>query len=188
MGRHKAECKPDAQQYILNVEDMSLGVLLSKLMSSIITDFELPAPWNFLNDISLKNFQLVIDKKNEQLTLAYEIGLDLGFIKISKINLTKDNTGVYLGFDGSFLGMKIEDGNESTQALAGKGSNVQDMPTVPGEGEAFDLRLFVMGQHVTPAGKKDFTSVEDTINALELAFTDPNDTPDAIPIGTSAQE
>lgn len=181
----RAECKPDAQQYILNVEDMSLGILLSKLMSSIITDFELPAPWNFLNDISLKNFQLVIDKKNEQLTLAYEIGLDLGFIKISKINLTKDNTGVYLGFDGSFLGMKIKDGNESTQALAGKGSNVQDMPTVPGEGEAFDLRLFVMGQHVTPAGKKDFTSVEDAINALELAFTDPNDTPDAIPIGTS---
>lgn len=62
---------------------------------------------------------------------------------------------------------------------------MQDMPTVPGEGEAFDLRLFVMGQHVTPAGKKDFTSVEDAINALELAFTDPNDTPDAIPIGTS---
>ena len=181
----RAECKPDVQQYILNVEDMSLGDILCKLMSGIITDFELPAPWNIINEISLKNFQLVIDKKNEQLTLAYETGLDLGFIKISKINLTKDNTGVYLGFDGSFLGMKIEDGNESTQALAGKGSNVQDMPTVPGEGEAFDLRLFVMGQHVTPAGKKDFTSVDDAINALELAFTDPNDAPDAIPIGTS---
>ena len=181
----RAEYKSDEQQYMLEIIEMSLGEIISKLMAAVIPDFQLAEPWNALNKVSLKNFLLIVDKKNNKITVSYITDLDLGFIQISKINLTKDMTGVFLGFDGTFLGMKIEEGSESTGSIAGKGSNVQNLPTVPGAGEMFDLKLLAMGQHIGLPGSSSFQSVDEAIQCLGDVFIDPNDHPDTIPVGTT---
>lgn len=178
----KVECKPGTQQYILNVKEMSFGSILSKLTSGFTTGFELPTPWNILNEINLKDFQLVADNRTGEIKLTYKISLDLDFIKIDHINLTKDKTGVFLGFEGSFLGMKIEEGNEFTKALAGKGCNVKNMPDASVDVSGFDLALLVLGQRIAPTGTEGYKSVDDMIQILEKAFKDTNDKPNAIPI------
>lgn len=181
----RAEYASEKQLYTLHIIEMSVGDIIQKLMAAIIPNFELPAPWNVLNNVKFKDFLLSIDQKNKKITITHKIDLDFGFIKISQINLTKDADGVFLSFDGSFLGIKISEDNEATRAIAGKGSKVQELPTVPGKGEMFDLQLLVMGQHVGLAETSTFNSVDEAMQKLEEVFTDPNDKPNSIPISAA---
>jgi hypothetical protein len=186
----KAIYNGTATQDIFKVtfEKMSLGDIITKLMEAIIPSFELTAPWSLLNSINLDGLSFTYtkdlkDSTKNTIVISYDHSVDLGFLKISKIALTKDNEGVHLGFEGTFLGLTISTEDETTKALAGKGSKVQDMPSVPGLGsQFFDLKFLGMGQHLELANSASFTSVDDAISAMESAFDDPNGSPNTIPI------
>lgn len=186
----KASYNGTATQDVFKVtfEKMSLGGIITKLMEAIIPSFELTAPWSLLNSINLDGLSFTYtkdlkDSTKNTIVISYDHSIDLGFLKISKIALTKDNEGVHLGFEGTFLGLTISTEDETTKALAGKGSKVQDMPSVPGLGsQFFDLKFLGMGQHLELANSASFTSVDEAISAMESAFDDPNSSPNTIPI------
>ncbi len=186
----KADYTKKEKQDIFSVkfDKMSLGDIITKFMDGIIPGFELSAPWNLLNSISLDGLSFTYtrdlsDNTKNTIVISYDNSVDLGFLNISKIKLTKDSGGVHLGFEGTFLGLKITAGDETTGALAGKGSNVQNMPSVPGMGDQlFDLKFLGLGQHLELAGSSSFTSVDEAIIAMESAFEDPNSQPNTIPI------
>ncbi|MHA7056094.1 TorF family putative porin [Aquimarina sp. M1] len=181
--------KKDNQDiFAVTFKEMSLGDIITKFMEAIIPSFELSAPWSLLNSISLDGLSFTYtrnlsDSTKNTIVISYDNAVDLGFLNISKIKLTKDNQGVHLGFEGTFLGLTITAGDETTGALAGKGSKVQDMPSVPGLGsQFFDLKFLGMGQHLELANSASFNSVDEAITAMESAFDDPNSSPNTIPI------
>lgn len=174
-------------RYCLDFGTMSLGDIITKLTASVIPGFKLPAPWNALDKVSLTNCRFILDKSKDEIALSYKMKLDLGFIDIDAIHLTKKSEGVLLGFEGKFLGLDISDAEDSpTKSIAGKGCDIQALPVVGGSGEMFDLRFLVAGQHVSPSDVSRLTSVDEAIQCLEEAFTDPDDNPGTIPVGTDS--
>ncbi|MDI1255428.1 MAG: hypothetical protein PSV16_04945 [Flavobacterium sp.] len=166
---------------------MSLGDIVTKFMGSFIPGFQLSAPWSVLNSISLDGLSFTYTRNTDStldtIVIAYNADVNLGFLNISAILLTKDNDGVHLGFTGTFLGMTIEAGNDNTKALAGKGSKVQDMPAVPGMGsDAFDLKFLALGQHIELTNSSSFESVDEAVTAMQGAFADTNNSPNSVPI------
>ncbi len=164
--------------------DKSLGDIVTDLMHSFDPDFKLSAPWNIINSINLNGLSFQYTRYpagspkegQDSMQIIYKNAnaLDFTFIKFTQITLTKDNTGVYLGFEGSFLGIPISSTDPNTQALAGKGSDVTSMPGVPGAGEKlFDLQYLGLGQHVSLYPYKDLTTVEDATTALQNVFQPP---------------
>jgi hypothetical protein len=167
---------------------MSLGEIITHLIDSFSPGFTLPSPWSVLNSISLEGLSFkytrnLNDSSQDVLVVTYARKISLGFMEIDTITLTKDQTGVFLGFTGSFLGIQITSGDPTTGPLAGKGSDVQNMPGVPGKGsDAFDLHFLGLGQHVTFAQPQSINSVKEAITALSDAFTDTNSSPNKIPL------
>jgi LysM repeat protein len=164
--------------------DKSLGDIVTDLMHSFDPDFKLTAPWNIINSINLNGLSLQytryastspnVGKDFIEIIYQNANALDFTFIKFSKITLTKDNTGVFLGFEGSFLGIPITSTDPNTKALAGKGSDVTSMPGVPGAGDKmFDLQYLGLGQHVSLYPYKDLTTVEEATTALQNVFQPP---------------
>jgi hypothetical protein len=164
--------------------DKSLGDMVTALVRAIDPDFTLSAPWNIINKINLNglSFEYIryadtSPKKGQdsmQIIYSNANALDFTFIKFSKITLTKDNTGVYLGFEGSFLGIPISSTDPNTKGLAGKGSDVTNMPGVPGAGEKlFDLQYLGLGQHVILYPFEDLTTVEQANDRLQKVFLPP---------------
>ncbi|HAS39087.1 MAG TPA: hypothetical protein DCS93_01345 [Microscillaceae bacterium] len=178
------------EQYDLisvSFDNMSLGGIITELVRGFNPGFELPPPWNLLNSIDLSGFSFeykrhLLDPARDELTIKYDNSINLVFIEFSAFTLTKKQVKVdgkmqgevFLGFEGSFLGIPIEAGNPATEDLAGEGSNVQDMPTVPGMGTFFfDLQFLGLGQHFRLKDPASIDSVEQAINELETAFKDP---------------
>ncbi|MFT5264257.1 MAG: hypothetical protein ACI8YQ_003003 [Polaribacter sp.] len=162
----------------LSIVDQTLGGLITDFMQPIQKSFSLGAPWNVLNEIDLNglDFKYTTSKADgsTKMELSWPLNLDLGFLTLKNITLTKDSTGVFLGFEGSFLGMTIEAGNPDTEQLAGKGSDVTKMPESPGLGsQFFDLQYLGLGQHVALYPTKNLNSVEEATNALINVFGDP---------------
>lgn len=163
----------------LTFGDKSLGDMITALIRSFDPDFVLGSPWNVLNKINLNGLSFVYTRypagsSNSdvlQITYSNSNALDFVFLKLTDIRLTKDNTGVYLGFDGTFLGLPISSTDPNTQALAGRGSDVTQMPSVPGGGsKAFDLQYLGLGQHVALYPTKNLNTVEDATSALKNVF------------------
>ena len=174
--------------FLVKFTKMSLGDIITKLMNSFIPGFELTSPWSLLNSISLDGLSFTYTKNTDDssldtIVITYNSAIDLGFLKISNILLTKDKDGVHLGFEGTFLGLTITAGDETTGKLAGKGSKVNEMPSVPGMGDgAFDLKFLGLGQHIELANSSNFNHVDDAINEMKKSFNDTNNSPNTIPI------
>jgi len=172
----------------IDVTGMSLGDIITKFMDSFISGFTLPSPWSVLNSINLDGLSFTYTRNLENsaedtIVIQYKNAVDLGFLNISAILLTKDIEGVHLGFEGTFLGLTISTDDPNTKALAGKGSKVQEMPGVSGLGsDAFDLKFLGLGQHIELANSSGFTSVDDAIDKMKGAFSDTNNQPNTIPI------
>lgn len=189
----KAKYTKKASQDIFEVtfNKMSLGDIITKFMDGIISGFQLSAPWNVLNSISLDGLSFIYtrnikDRSKDTIVISYSKSINLGFISFSKLTLTKDKEGVHLGFEGSFLGLPITTDNETTKDLAGKGSKVQDMPSVPGMGsQLFDLKFLGLGQHLELTSHSSFNSVDDAITAMSSAFKDTNSNQNKVPIATT---
>lgn len=166
------------QTFEVTIENKTLGNLITDLIRTFSSGFTLGAPWNVLNDINLSGFSLKYIKiiKGEKagetkFELDWDLGLDLGFLSFKNLKITKDNSGVFLGFEGTFLGMEITAGNPDTEKLAGKGSDVTDMPKAPGLGEKyFDLKYLGLGQHVALYPVDNLESVEQATDALMNVF------------------
>lgn len=163
--------------------NMSLGEIITHLIASFEPGFTLPAPWNALNSINLSGLSLVYtqnkaDSTQNKIVIAYTKKIDLTFIQIDKVTLTKDSTGVFLGFEGKFLGIPISSTapNPEVQKLAGKGSDVRDMGNIPVPGmgaQYFDLEYLGLGQRVALYPYEDLKTVEQATDALKNVFKPP---------------
>lgn len=174
-------------KYFLTVSNLSLGSLITTIMSDIIPGFTLSSPWNLLNDINLDGLLIectqyvqTSEQSKNSLIVSLPINLDLGFINIKSATLTRIGSGsnaqTYLGFKGTFLGFEISEdsSNESAQQLAGTGSPVNNMPSVPGlGGNIFDLQYFGLGQHVALYPTQNLETVNEAVTALQKVFQDP---------------
>lgn len=174
-------------KYTLTVSNLSLGSLISAVMSDLIPGFTLSPPWNLLNDINLDGLSIVCtqyiqaaDQSKNSLVVSIPINLNLGFIDIKTATLTRSGSGstaqTYLGFTGTFLGFTIssDSQNESAKQLADKGAPVNNMPTVPGlGGNIFDLQYFGLGQHVALYPTQNLTTVTQAVSELKTVFGDP---------------
>ncbi len=166
----------------IKFDKISLGELISTFVGVFSPGFTLPAPWNLLNSIDLSGFEFTYtrykDSVQSSIVATIPINVDLGFINIKGIKITKEDSvtgsGVYMYFDGTFLGLPIE--SDSPLQKDGKGSDATKMPPVPGMGsEFFDLKLLAMGQHVSMYDTPSLDSVDAAITALENAFTTSSD-------------
>lgn len=174
-------------KYSLTVSNLSLGSLITSVMSDIIPGFTLSPPWNLLNDINLNGLSIVCTQYTDQsqqdqnsLVVSLPVNLNLGFIDIQTATVTRIGSGsgaqTYLGFTGTFLGFAISSGssNPGAQQLAGKGSPVNNMPAVPGlGGNIFNLQYFGLGQHVALYPTTNISSVTAAVSALKNVFQNP---------------
>ncbi|GIQ61343.1 hypothetical protein Flavo103_44780 [Flavobacterium collinsii] len=179
----------------IKFDKISLGEIVSTLVGTFSPGFSLSAPWNILNSIDLSNFEFTYtrykDSAQSSIVATIPIKVDLGFINIKSLKITKDDSiagsGVYIFIDGTFLGLPIE--SDSPLQKDGKGSDATKMPAVPGMGsEFFDLKLLAMGQHVTMYDVPSLDSVDAAITALSTAFTatsDESSTAIPVPAATS---
>ncbi len=166
-----------------SIQDWTLGGLLTSFMKMLFDPtFELDAPWDILNDISLDGFSVTYNLDTQDVKVSYPLPktLNLVFITINGINLTKNKDGVFISFDGT---SPIPSVNESNLFKPDQGGqDVKKMPEVPGQGnQYFDLRLLAMGQHVALKDASKYTTIPEVTDAMQKAFTPPKD--GKIPIG-----
>ncbi|KLT69161.1 hypothetical protein [Flavobacterium sp. ABG] len=174
----------------IKFDKISLGEIVSTLVGTFSPGFSLSSPWSILNSIDLSDFEFKYTRYKTSAKSTIEasipIKVDLGFINIKALKITKDDSiggsGVYIFIDGTFLGLPILP--DSPLQKDGKGSDATKMPAVPGMGsEFFDLKLLAMGQHVTMYDVPSLDSVDAAITALGAAFTTTSDeSSTAIPV------
>lgn len=144
-------------------------------------NFRLEPPWDFLDTIELGRFALVIDPTLEQVTLTYDVNLDLAFARLDTVGLRYDRGSgtprVNFVLTGKVLGTDYDDGNPLTWDAVN-----QAPPAIPGKGQSlFDLRYFGLGQHVTLDHLTSYTSIADVIDAMRAEMA-PFDDPRKVPI------
>lgn len=168
---------------VFSIKNWSLGGLITSFMKMLFNPtFELDAPWDILNKISLDGFSVTYNLDNKDITVNYKLPktLDLIFININGIKLTKNQKGVFISFDGSSVVPSINDSNLFKPDSGGQ--DIQKMPDVPGQGtQYFDLRLLAMGQHVELANAAGYNSIKDVTKAMREAFAEPK--PGTVPVG-----
>ncbi|MFN1215731.1 LysM peptidoglycan-binding domain-containing protein [Chryseobacterium kwangjuense] len=168
---------------VFSIKNWTLGGLITSFMKMLFNPtFELDAPWDILNKISLDGFSVTYNLDTKDIKVTYKLPktLNLIFININGINLTKTEKGVFITFDGNSVVPSINDSNLFKPSTGGQ--DIQKMPEVPGQGnQYFDLRLLAMGQHVELVNPAQYNSIKDVTKAMQEAFTEPK--PGTVPIG-----
>lgn len=168
---------------VFSIKNWTLGGLITSFMKMLFNPtFELDAPWDILNKISLDGFSVTYNLDTKDIKVTYKLPktLNLVFININGINLTKTQKGVFITFDGNSVVPSINDSNLFKPASGGQ--DIQKMPEVPGQGtQYFDLRLLAMGQHVELANPAQYNSIKEVTKAMQEAFIEPK--PGTVPIG-----
>ena len=155
----------------IEMNDISFGGILEMLVLVVqpsLTSYSLPAPWNLLNEISLKGLTLKIDvsKKPYDVEITYTLPkpIDLGFLKVDALNFKKpdpdagETSYVNIELSGSYLGGK---------PIPEWKSPNESPPEVPGQGnDYFDLRLLALGQRVSINGYEDLKTIKEVITAM----------------------
>lgn len=163
------------------IKNWSVGELISSFMQMLFDpQFELPAPWNLLNKLSLDGFKVIFNLDNHDVTVEYALpsSLDLVFIKIDGLKLSKTSKGVFISFTGSSPVPGIQD----SSLFKPEGNDVKDMPSVPGAGNKYiDIRLLALGQHVALQNLGQYQTIKAVTKAMEDAFKEPE--PGKLPVG-----
>ena len=156
------------------IEAKSLGAMLAELIRVVEgdPDFTLEAPWDLLNDISLKGFHVIwrlAPKAGEsKVTVEYDFegnNIKLFFVEIRSLSLSEANGQIQIGLDMKF----ITDSDFKEQTFP-----AQQPPTPPGQDTSkFELDLLALGQHVTVAGLDKVTDVDGAMQLLG-SFSPPN--------------
>jgi len=180
----KYDVKNQSRTITFEIQNWSVGSLITSFMRMLFEpNFELEAPWDVLNKISLDGFKVTYNLDTTEVTVDYKLpkSIDLIFITIDGIKLTKNTKGVQIAFDGSSVVPSI---NDSSVFDKDKGQDVKNMPEVPGRGNKyFDLRLLAMGQHVALKDINQYQTIKAVTDAMEKAFVEPK--PGENPIGGS---
>jgi LysM repeat protein len=163
------------------IEAKSLGDLLAELIRVVEGDpsFTLDAPWDLLNDISLKGFHVIwrlAPKQNEsKVTVEYSFqgnDIKLFFVEIRSLSLSEANGQIQIGLDMKF----ITDSDFSQRTFP-----AQSPPSPPGQDTSkFELDLLALGQHVTIAGLDQVTDIDKAVTLLE-SFAPPDG--NTVPVG-----
>lgn len=173
----------ESRTIVFSIKNWTLGGLITSFMKMLFNPtFELDAPWDILDKISLDGFSVTYNLDTKDIKVTYKLPktLNLVFININGINLTKTQAGVFITFDGNSVVPSINESNLFKPASGGQ--DIQKMPDVPGQGnQYFDLRLLAMGQHVELANPAQYNSIKDVTKAMQEAFTEPK--PGTVPIG-----
>ena len=170
------------QILVITLRGFTLGDVVSYLISlaNPNKNYQLDAPWSFLNSIDLSNFEARIDPTEQTIALTYRVNLSLPFIKIDTVGLLYDRSSgegkVNFILTGDFLGKKYDSG----KPLAWDAVN-DPPPAVPGKGTSLiDLRYLGAGQHVTLSGLTTFKSITEVLKKLReemQPITDPKKNP-----------
>ncbi|MFL6244800.1 MAG: LysM peptidoglycan-binding domain-containing protein [Thermoanaerobaculia bacterium] len=147
-------------------------------------NYQLDAPWTFLNSIELSRLEVRIDPTAQTIALTYDVNLSLAFATLDSVGLLYDrSTGegtVNFVLTGTLLGERYDDANPLTWDA------VNDAPPeVPGAGTLLvDLRYLGAGQHVTLSGLTTFTSITKVLARLKEEMQPVSD-PDSNPLDQS---
>ena len=103
-------------RFTVRVGDKTLGYVLRYIVNMVSPDTEviLDPPWSVLDSISLKSFafEVEFEKKQTKYGFSYsDIGLDLGFLQIDKLEIfylptseDRSNESVDVNIFGTFFG------------------------------------------------------------------------------------
>jgi LysM repeat protein len=159
----------------------SLGSLLAELIRIIEGDpsFTLPAPWNLLEQISLKAFSVVWRLKPKQGESPVQVNYDLEgnninlfFIEIESFGFTVKDGKVQISLSAKMLGQTEFEEMEFPAT---------DPPAAPGsETSAFELDLLALGQRVSVEGLQSAKTIGEAVDTL-ASFNAPAD-PDRLPV------
>ena len=146
----------------------SLGDMLAEIVRVVENepDFQLPPPWDLLNQIVLKGFEVTWRLKPKQgqstISLKYNMTgneIKLFFVEIRAITISELEGKVMVGLDLKF----ITDSDFKEEQWPAQS------PTPPPTGETslFELDLLALGQHVSVAGLAQETDVASAVKLLE---------------------
>jgi hypothetical protein len=151
----------------ISLTGWTLGGLVERLVALVNpnVNYRLDPPWDALNAIDLSRFTLVIDPARQTVRMSYALGLDLGFMTLSKVEVVYDRSsgspGLRLRLDGAVLGKPYDGDRLSWDPIN------QAPPAVPGKGPSV-LRIAYLGagQHVALAPGTKTGSVGEVLTAL----------------------
>ncbi len=159
-----------------SVGEATLGEVLGQVIGLVLgeDDYRLPPPWSVLNGLSLRGFAIEFDLKStpRKASVDYELSepLDLGFITLKGLKISKVEGKVTVELDATFIG----------GAPVPAFDPLDKTPDVPGSGSLVDLRLLALGQRVTVPGIEKAASIDKAVKML----ADFTDTPsDGLPAG-----
>ncbi len=169
----------DRSRIELNLGDWSLGHIIEKMISWADPDSDatLDAPWDILNDISLKGLYFFFDfgvdenaKKTYGIEYRPQSAINIGFIYIDGISLIygEDENGegeVNIKLEGKLFGQEIPEWDLMKPDTA---------PEVPGGGDAlFYIDYLGLGQHVSLTDYSSIENMDTAIQAYKDAFKTP---------------
>jgi hypothetical protein len=166
----------ESETIIFEIKNWSVGSLITAFMRMLFKpDFELGAPWDVLNKISLDGFKVTYNLKTKEVVVDYKLpkSLNLIFITIDGLRLTKNSEGVQISFDGNSPVPAIKD---SKLLGGGEGQDIEKMPEVPGQGsQYFELRLLALGQHIALKDIDKYQSIKEVTDQMIKAFQEPKE-------------
>jgi hypothetical protein len=133
-------------------------------------NYRLEPPWDFLNKIDLGRFTLILDPREQAVTLDYRVNLNLGFAHLKSVGLryqrSEGQPQIKFELTGSFLG-KTYDRTAGKEPLSWDALN-DSPPEIPGAGQQLvDLRYLGFGQHVELSGIVRQDSMADIIAKMQ---------------------
>lgn len=168
-----------------SLKGWTLGSLIQALVRTIGNPyFTLNAPWDLLDKVSLDGLSVIINMAKDvedRVSASYTLSspLNLGFMTIESLIFRKapkengNGSQITLAMKATIapgLESVLEGANKDkfeNLTNENKGQDVNDMPTVPGQGqEYFKLFLLVLGQKIGISGSADFNNTKEVICAL----------------------
>ncbi len=155
---------------------VSFGDLLELLVGLAApgSGFRLPPPWDALYGLRFDALVLEINLTRDTVGFRYEIGLDLGFMKVTSVGLSygrnaAGQTTVFAVLDGDFMGQPFGGRDPLTWDVL---NEAPPAPSARGD-QLIDLRYLGIGQNVGFRDGRSFRSVLDVIAALRDDFEPP---------------
>ncbi len=156
--------------------DLSLGEILEYLVGLAVPGEtrRLSAPWDVLYQVNFRDLSLTVDLDSYDVSVDYELKLQLGFASIEKIGLLYTTAGgegqVLLQLTGDFLGQPY--GTDATSEPLSWDVVGEPAPAVPGKGTGLlDVRYVGLGQRIAlPVPDSQLRTVEQTLAAMRDAL------------------
>lgn len=153
----------------IQLSSVTIGEILEYLVSlaAPTLGYSLSAPWDVLNRIDLSKFKLVIDPKEQTVSLTYEVDVNLVLIQIDRIGVK------YLRKKGDGTVEMIVEGKTLSEDYTGDNALswdvVNDSPPslAKSDNNIVDLRYLAFGQHVSVDGLGPLNTVRSILDHME---------------------